>query len=109
MGDESVTCTVKVAVPDEVGVPEITPVLASRESPAGGLPAVIDHKRGSVPPLACSLAEYEVPSTPAGNEIVEMVGGGFTATMSEAEAVFFATEVAFIATFITEETLAGAT
>lgn len=101
--------TVKVAVPGTVGVPEITPVLASRERPAGRLPAAIDHERGPVPPLACSLAVYEVASTPAGNEVVEMVGGGLTVTMPEAEASFFVTEVAFIVTFIAEETPAGAT
>ena len=42
--DESTTCTVKVEFCDVVGVPEITPVLASSESPAGRLPTVIDHE-----------------------------------------------------------------
>ena len=39
----SVTVAVKVDVPLVVGVPEIMPVLAARLSPAGRLPALIDH------------------------------------------------------------------
>jgi hypothetical protein len=35
---ESATPTVKFAVPAAVGVPEITPVLALRDNPAGRLP-----------------------------------------------------------------------
>ena len=106
---ESMTSTVKVAVPGTVGAPEITPVLAARERPAGRLPAAIDHESGPVPPRACSLAVYEVPSTPAGNEVVETVGGGLTVTISDAEALLFATEVAFTVMLIAAETLAGAT
>ena len=41
---ESRTCTVKVAVPLAVGVPEITPLEAFRVSPAGSVPTVIDHE-----------------------------------------------------------------
>ena len=41
---ESLTCTVKLDVPDAVGAPEISPVLASSESPVGRLPAVMDHE-----------------------------------------------------------------
>jgi hypothetical protein len=37
---ESVTCTVNDAVPAVVGVPEITPVDATRLSPAGNAPAL---------------------------------------------------------------------
>ena len=40
---ESVTCTVMLALPAAVGVPEITPVAAESVSPAGSVPAVIDH------------------------------------------------------------------
>ena len=39
---ESVTCTVKFAVPAVVGVPEISP-LVDRVRPAGKLPATSDH------------------------------------------------------------------
>ena len=41
---ESRTCTVKVALPLAVGVPEITPVEAFRVSPTGSVPTVIDHE-----------------------------------------------------------------
>ena len=40
----SVTCTVKLAVPVAVGVPEIVPVLGARVSPAGKLPEMIDQE-----------------------------------------------------------------
>src|SRR5690349_9630576 len=39
----SVTCTVKLLVPDELGVPEMTPVVEFSASPAGRLPVVIDQ------------------------------------------------------------------
>ena len=39
----SCTCTVKVVVPFDVGVPEITPELDS-ERPAGSFPEAIDHE-----------------------------------------------------------------
>ena len=39
----SLTVAVKLEVPLVVGVPEMIPVVAARESPAGRLPAVIDH------------------------------------------------------------------
>jgi hypothetical protein len=40
---ESVTVTVKVVVPESVGVPEIAPVEIFRDSPAGKLPGVTDQ------------------------------------------------------------------
>ena len=42
---ESVTVTVKLSVPTNVpvGVPEITPVEAFNDKPAGRLPVVTDH------------------------------------------------------------------
>ena len=39
----SVTCTVKLVVPMAVGVPEITPVLEARLSPAGNAPTETDQ------------------------------------------------------------------
>src|SRR5690349_6080331 len=39
----SVTCTVKLLVPDALGVPEISPLPEFRASPAGRLPVVIDQ------------------------------------------------------------------
>ena len=41
--EESVTLTVKLDIPDVVGVPEITPVLGVSLSPAGKVPTEIDH------------------------------------------------------------------
>jgi hypothetical protein len=52
---ESRTCTVKVAAPLAVGVPEITPVEAFRVSPVGSVPTVIDHEYGVTPPVACKV------------------------------------------------------
>jgi hypothetical protein len=49
---ESVTCTVKLAVPVPVGVPLITPVDGLRVRPAGRLPAIIDQEYGALPPVA---------------------------------------------------------
>ena len=39
----SVTCTVKLVVAVAVGVPEMTPVLGARESPAGREPTEMDQ------------------------------------------------------------------
>ena len=39
----SVTCTVKLLVPVPVGVPEITPVLAASDRPAGSVPEAMDQ------------------------------------------------------------------
>ena len=58
----SVTCTVNDAVPAVVGVPEITPVPATRLNPAGSVPALRLQLYGVVPPLACSVVEYAVPA-----------------------------------------------
>ena len=38
---ESVTCIVKLKTPEEVGVPEITPVDAAKLKPAGNDPTLI--------------------------------------------------------------------
>jgi hypothetical protein len=38
------TVAVKVKVPLEVGVPEITPLLADNANPVGRLPEVTDHR-----------------------------------------------------------------
>ena len=52
---ESVTFAVKVEVPWVVGVPEIAPVEAFNESPAGSDdPVARLQVRGAVPPLAAS-------------------------------------------------------
>ena len=48
----SVTCTVKLLVPEAVGVPEITPVLLFRVKPFGNEPAVTVKVLAPVPPVA---------------------------------------------------------
>ncbi len=52
----SVTCTVKLLVPNAVGVPEITPVLDASKRPVGRVPEAIDQVYGVVPPVATSVA-----------------------------------------------------
>jgi hypothetical protein len=49
------TWTVKLAVPPDVGVPLIIPVLPASVSPAGNDPTVIDHEYGEVPSTAVRL------------------------------------------------------
>ena len=51
---ESVTLTLKDAVPLAVGVPEITPAVES-DNPAGKLPAAKDHVSGDTPPVAVRI------------------------------------------------------
>jgi hypothetical protein len=53
----SITCTRKPHVPAVVGVPEITPVLAFSDNPAGKLPEYMLHVYGAVPLIAASVAE----------------------------------------------------
>jgi hypothetical protein len=71
----SFTCTVKETVPVVVGVPEMTPVDATRLNPAGNVPALTLQPYGVVPPLACSVVEYAVPAVPPGSDVVVTVGG----------------------------------
>jgi hypothetical protein len=54
---ESMTWTTKLAVPGSVGVPEIVPVLASRDNPAGRLPEARIHVYGATPPVAANTVE----------------------------------------------------
>jgi hypothetical protein len=78
----SFTCTVNDTVPAVVGVPEITPVDATRFNPAGNAPALTLQLYGVVPPLACSVVEYAVPVVPPANDVVVTVGGcGAAATV----------------------------
>jgi hypothetical protein len=48
---ESLTCTVKLLLPDAVGVPDIAPA-AERVRPAGRAPALTVHEYPPVPPDA---------------------------------------------------------
>ena len=78
----SVTCTENDAVPEVVGVPEITPVDATRARPAGRVPELTVQLYGVVPPLACSVAEYAVPVVPPGSDVVVINGDCATAATS---------------------------
>ena len=53
----SVTFTVKLLVPEPVGVPEIAPVPGVRVNPTGSVPDEMDHVYGSVPFVAARFAE----------------------------------------------------
>jgi phosphoribosylcarboxyaminoimidazole (NCAIR) mutase len=52
-----VTFTVKLNVPEEVGMPEIAPVEAVKVNPAGNAPALMLQLYGIVPPLAAKVVE----------------------------------------------------
>src|SRR6202453_1953180 len=77
---ESVTCTVKAELPAAVGVPEITPVEAFSDSPAGSDPApgTTDQLYGAVPPVAASVAEYPAPTVAPGSTDVVTDSGAST-------------------------------
>src|SRR3954468_3136132 len=67
----SLTCTVKLLVPELLGVPEIAPVEAPRVSPAGRVPeTTTDQLYGVTPPLAASVALYATFCCPFGNDAV---------------------------------------
>jgi hypothetical protein len=92
----SVTFTVNDTVPAVVGVPEMTPVEATRLSPAGRVPALTLQVYGVVPPLACSPVEYAVPAVPPGRDVVVTVGGcgaAATAMLKALVPVLFAASV----------------
>ena len=75
------TWTVKLAVPTEVGVPLIPPVVGLRVSPAGGEPAVMDHEYGDVPSTAARLAVYATPTVPLGSVGAVLIVGPGTMLM----------------------------
>jgi hypothetical protein len=85
---------VKFAVPAVVGVPEITPVEAFSVSPAGRLPDAIDHVSGEIPPLACNVALYAVPTVPEASVVVVTAGAGTTVMPTVADFVASVTDVA---------------
>jgi hypothetical protein len=55
LDSESVTCTLNIDVPLELGVPEITPAWL-RLKPEGNSPLKSDHVYGGAPPAACKFA-----------------------------------------------------
>src|SRR5699024_6598082 len=68
-----VTVTVKVNVPASVGVPEITPVLLSKDRPSGRESPVTLHSVGELSAVRVSV--YAVPTVPSGRDAVVMLGG----------------------------------
>jgi hypothetical protein len=54
----SITCTVKLLVPDPVGVPEIAPVPGASVNPVGKFPETSDQVYGGVPAVAVNVALY---------------------------------------------------
>jgi len=74
------TWTVKLDVPDVVGVPPIAPEPGLSVSPEGRLPVVIDHVYGLVPPVAWRVVlGYWTPAVPLGRlgVVMDKAGGAF--------------------------------
>ena len=61
-----------VKVPEAVGVPLMVPALLI-ERPLGR--PLADQLYGETPPVAASVAEYAVPTVPAGRVVVEITSG----------------------------------
>jgi hypothetical protein len=75
---------VKLLVPVAVGVPVIAPVVGFNESPLGSVPTVMLHVKGRVPPVACKVALYAVPTTPFGSDVVVTASGAALIVMLRA-------------------------
>jgi hypothetical protein len=75
VADESVRRTANVLLPEEVGVPDIMPVVVLSERPAGRVPELRLHLYGVTPPEPTSPAPYELPTVPPGNDEVEITTG----------------------------------
>ena len=76
---ESVTCSVKLYVPDEVGVPQISVqsdplVHPHRDKPGGNVPAVLSHVVLPVqtPPARTGL-RYQLPTVPSGMGLIVVI------------------------------------
>lgn len=82
---ESVTVTVKLAVPLDVGVPEITPVDAAIERPLGNWPDDTAHRYGALPPVALSGPLYDWVTVAFGRAIEPSakVGGFCTPAVTD--------------------------
>ena len=71
----SATRIINIEDPGAVGVPLICPAGLS-DKPAGSVPEAIDQVYGGIPPLACKLCEYGVPTVPFGKFAVTIFKGG---------------------------------
>src|ERR1051326_7365220 len=82
----SLSWTVKLLVPVELAVPEITPELGFSISPAGNLPETIDQVNGSLPFVPVRMSPKICPCTASRNDVVVIEGGGLRsgATMNVA-------------------------
>jgi hypothetical protein len=65
---ESVAFAVKLNDPAVVAVPEIVPLVVASVRPAGNAPALMLQLYGVVPPLACNVVVYAVPTVPPGSD-----------------------------------------
>ena len=67
-----VAFTVKLKVPDEVGVPDIVPD-DDNINPPGRLPLMTSHVAAGYP-VAVRVCEYAESTVPPGNDVVVIVG-----------------------------------
>jgi hypothetical protein len=79
----SLTLTAKLKVPACVGVPEIVPLLFS-DNPGGKDPELKDQLYGCVPPVAVSVAVYDVPTWELESDEVEIFSGAATVSVVDA-------------------------
>jgi hypothetical protein len=103
----SATCTVKLKFPPAVGDPEIDPSPFTL-SPGGRVPPVKVQLYGVIPPDACSIALYAVPTVAPASDAVVIAVGGTTVIDPEADFVPSATDVAVTFTEILVVTAPGA-
>ena len=79
---ESTSCTEKLKVPADVGVPVMAPVVALKLRPGGSDPEAMLRVSGAVPPAGFKLAVYATPTVPAGG-VPASVGSGLTVIVTE--------------------------
>jgi len=65
-----VTLTVKIKMPEVVGIPAICPVFTPSERPGGKIPSVTVHVFVPTPPVARSKPVYGDNLTPSLREVV---------------------------------------
>src|SRR6266481_4517556 len=65
--EESVTCTVKLKLPEAVGVPEMIPVAGSSARPPGSEPLLIVAVCVPTPPKMLTCVLDGAPTTPSGS------------------------------------------
>jgi hypothetical protein len=83
------TWIANVVVPVVVGVPVIAPVFAVSAKQVGRPPLVILHVYPvPVPPVACRVAEYAVPTVPAGGVVVMVKAALLIVRLNAAEAAW---------------------